>query len=93
MLSLRLRDSCVFFLKKVSQKLVRTNVMHYFSRAIRHKQKHDKMTQVSENQAVNSRTREGRIITIKAQIQAMTEIYGCNNIRVIQLRIKLANIQ
>ena len=50
------------------------------------------MTQVSENQVVSSRTREGRIITIKAQILAITEIYGQNNHKAIALRIKLNNI-
>jgi hypothetical protein len=50
------------------------------------------MTQVSENQQVNPRTKQGRIIKIQAEIQAITEIYGFNHHKAIQLRLKLANI-
>jgi hypothetical protein len=58
----------------------------------RHK-KHDKMTQVSDYQVVNPRTTEGRINSIKAQILAITELYGHNHSKVIALRIKLSNIK
>lgn len=51
------------------------------------------MTQVSDYQVVNPRTTEGRIITIKAQILAISEIYGMNHSKVIALRIKLSNIK
>jgi hypothetical protein len=51
------------------------------------------MTQVSDYQVVNPRTTEGRIITIKAQILAISEIYGMNHSKVIALRIKLFNIK
>ena len=50
------------------------------------------MTQVADYQVVNTRTKEGRIITIKAQILAITEMYGNHNHKVIALRIKLNNI-
>jgi hypothetical protein len=51
------------------------------------------MTQVTDYQVVNPRTTEGRIITIKAQILAISEVYGPNNHKVIALRLKLANIK
>jgi len=51
------------------------------------------MTQVSQNQQVNSRTKEGRIIKLKAKHQAMIEIYGFNHNKCIQLRVQIGLIK